>query len=567
VASLLDVFASGPDLVMVWELIRGPDLLTLLHRCARRRVPEPLAARLFGALAAAVAAMHGAGFCHRDLKPENAVLDVATRQLKLIDFGLARAVDAAATARVGTPEYMAPEMITGGLAAEAYDGGGVDAWGLGVVLYVLLTGALPFRSDAHPDSLAHTLRSIVGGGGPRPGPLAAARASPAAVELVEALLARDPSARMTVAAAAAHPWIQEAQAGAAAVVADAALDAALAGYVWGAAAASPPPAPSPPALVPGARRGSLDAARSLLYASSPPVGGVAAAAAGLPPVSPRAGAAGAPVSASPAVPPSPFNAVPAPTVSPTSSRPLSRPPSRAASAGAAADELLGVGLSSWLCDLAAAEAPPDCGPFFEEEQEGAVAGLAASPEPEAGAVAAPPRVATPPPLAVPSAPASSMPTASPRSAAGCEFDWSGGGGGELGDDPLDDAFLWGDDIDAAGGWGVAQCDSAPASGASGWSDASAVSALSLHSAAPAPPPAAPRRAGVAATLALFKAAVGGPGKGAARPPTSPARPPRAAPPRGAAPPALSSVAKALSSLRGGARKAPLFRIESPPAVE
>src|SRR5205823_3646875 len=97
-------------------------------------------------VAEALAAVHGHGLIHRDLKPGNILLD-STGQALLTDFGLARAIEDAEHLSstgvvVGTPAYMAPEQA-GGDSARL--GPGADLYSLGVVLFQMLTGRLPFE--------------------------------------------------------------------------------------------------------------------------------------------------------------------------------------------------------------------------------------------------------------------------------------------------------------------------------------------------------------------------------------------------------------------------------------
>lgn len=115
--------------------------------------PAREAAEMIGALARAVQAAHESGIVHRDLKPANILLaDDGT--LKIADFGLARRLDQDSDltrtgARIGTPSYMAPEQITGNLAAI---GPAVDVFALGAILYEMLTGRPPFRGDSLSDT-------------------------------------------------------------------------------------------------------------------------------------------------------------------------------------------------------------------------------------------------------------------------------------------------------------------------------------------------------------------------------------------------------------------------------
>ena len=125
------------------ELLTGSDL----GRYTRptRLLPEALALDIAARLAQALAYAHRAGVVHRDVKPANVMFDPATNSVKLTDFGLARAVDAEATRSgvlLGSPAFMAPEMLAGARA----DAAG-DLYSLGVLLFELLTGRLPFEAD------------------------------------------------------------------------------------------------------------------------------------------------------------------------------------------------------------------------------------------------------------------------------------------------------------------------------------------------------------------------------------------------------------------------------------
>src|SRR5262249_53045114 len=110
--------------------------------------PPEKAVGLVRRLAGALALLHGRGALHRDLKPSNVMLKKDGTPV-LMDFGLACSFQEASTrltrtgAKVGTPSYMAPELADG---QGRKLGPATDVYGLGVILYELLTGELPFAA-------------------------------------------------------------------------------------------------------------------------------------------------------------------------------------------------------------------------------------------------------------------------------------------------------------------------------------------------------------------------------------------------------------------------------------
>lgn len=151
-------------------------------------------------IASGLEAAHAVRLVHRDLKPANVVLEGPARRVKIIDFGLAGEIDDAATRLtidgtiIGTPAYLAPERLASGDIGTPRS----DLFSLGVILYELLTGRLPFEGPSLLSMLA-----AIGAGRPRPLGEAAPDVPADVADLVMRLLAHDPGCRPADAATVA----------------------------------------------------------------------------------------------------------------------------------------------------------------------------------------------------------------------------------------------------------------------------------------------------------------------------------------------------------------------------
>lgn len=182
VAQVLDAGIEDGTPFIVMELLRGRDLRTLLEEQGQVSVAQ--AVQLVRQACEAVAEAHTKGIMHRDLKPENLFLadaDDGSSTLKVIDFGISarQRIDGAYDSHEpgpGSPEYMAPEQLLRGSSVDHR----ADIWSLGIVLYELLAGAVPFQGDTHA-----VCSGVVAG---EPPPLKDRR--PEVPELLEALILR-----------------------------------------------------------------------------------------------------------------------------------------------------------------------------------------------------------------------------------------------------------------------------------------------------------------------------------------------------------------------------------------
>lgn len=195
VVKLRDVLASRSRLYIVMELVRGGELFDRIGM--GRGLDEATARAYFTQLVDGMVYCHARGVYHRDIKPENVLVD-EHGVLKIADFGvssMAGSEDLLYSA-VGSPSYCAPEVLGG--AQEGYSGVKVDAWSCGVLLYVLITGRLPFHDDDQRRLLALLIECKV----PYP-----AWMGGAVKDLIGHLLVADPAARLSLEDVRQHPWL------------------------------------------------------------------------------------------------------------------------------------------------------------------------------------------------------------------------------------------------------------------------------------------------------------------------------------------------------------------------
>ena len=140
IIKLYEILESTTHIYIVTEFASSGELYSLIINS--QKIPEKEAVHLFRQIVHGLDCMHSLGFVHRDLKPENILLDHLT-EIKIADFGLSNCYNHNELLKTscGSPCYAPPEMIAG----KSYKAQCVDIWGLGVVLYTMLSGVLPFE--------------------------------------------------------------------------------------------------------------------------------------------------------------------------------------------------------------------------------------------------------------------------------------------------------------------------------------------------------------------------------------------------------------------------------------
>jgi Ca2+-binding EF-hand superfamily protein/RIO-like serine/threonine protein kinase len=200
IIKLLDVFENQDYIYIVMEYLKGGDLFNYLEK-RDFTISESRARDLTHSMAVGIFYLHSFGIAHRDLKPENILMtdESDDAQPKLVDFGLSKIVGPSEKCHdpFGTLSYVAPEV----LLQKPYDKG-VDLWSLGVIIYLLMSGTLPFDDDDDREIARQTIHDEVDFSYH-----VWKKVSTDTKNMIKSLLDKDKDKRMTLEEVLQHPWI------------------------------------------------------------------------------------------------------------------------------------------------------------------------------------------------------------------------------------------------------------------------------------------------------------------------------------------------------------------------
>jgi len=195
VVELVDCFQTDDNLFICLEYMEGGDLYQHLQGNPTG-LPLPETFRIFYQLVSGVEYCHSCCIFHRDIKPENILLDASKTSIKLTDFGMANLCnrqDALLETACGSPHYAAPEVIQ----CQKYRGSRSDVWSLGVLLFALASGRLPFNDH----SLTGVMEKVTAGKYAMP-----SQFDEGLQDLIRGMLQVDTKKRFGIADIKKHPW-------------------------------------------------------------------------------------------------------------------------------------------------------------------------------------------------------------------------------------------------------------------------------------------------------------------------------------------------------------------------
>ena len=214
ITKILETFEDEQFYFIIMEYINGGNLFSYVKK--RRKLSEKIAKFLFKQIILCLMYIHSQLIVHRDIKLENILIDV-NNNVKICDFGIGIILsneNQELYGRCGTPIYIAPEIIIS-TKEKGYKGFPVDIWSAGIVLYIMLSGKLPFNLDEEIDDFDDYNNNIkeknvklkyeIVNNEPK----YIEKISDEARDLLKGLLNKDPNKRLTCEQILNHPWFSD----------------------------------------------------------------------------------------------------------------------------------------------------------------------------------------------------------------------------------------------------------------------------------------------------------------------------------------------------------------------
>lgn len=192
IVEIYDFFEYNGKAYMLMEYVEGKSLIE--HVIEKDILTEEEARNIFVQLLIAVDHLHRkVNLLHRDLKCDNIMID-KNMNIRLIDFGFSRSIDNLMMTPCGSTQYAAPEILQRQPYTKA-----VDIWSMGIILYAIVFGFLPFDSD-NMNAMVNLILHL--------DPIIPKSASPELASLVLRMIQKDPKQRITLEEIFNHPWVK-----------------------------------------------------------------------------------------------------------------------------------------------------------------------------------------------------------------------------------------------------------------------------------------------------------------------------------------------------------------------
>lgn len=198
IIKLLQVFKDELNLYLVFEYVDGVDLSDYITE--RIKISESKAIHVLKQIVSTIEYLHSIHICHRDIKLDNIMVNTENFEIKLIDFGFATKFTdrERLKGKIGTPYYVAPEVISGTYGKEC------DMWSIGIMTYYMLVGDPPFNAESDSELFDNIITNDVVYNHPD-----WKKISPEAIDFIQKLLNKDQYKRMTAKEAISHPWLNQ----------------------------------------------------------------------------------------------------------------------------------------------------------------------------------------------------------------------------------------------------------------------------------------------------------------------------------------------------------------------